>query len=103
MIGRMKRLEEINPPVNECVRAVCDLLSDVLTAGWNKIMLRAIVYSVRSLGTDVLVEIVRKAIKILTCCDMCLGALYFPIPHNGQVQRIGFARPSSGVLPSPDA
>ena len=32
VMGRMKRLEEINPPVNECVRAECDLLSDVLTA-----------------------------------------------------------------------
>ena len=31
VIGRLKRLEEINPPVEECVRAVCDLLSDVLT------------------------------------------------------------------------
>ena len=33
---RLKRLEEINPPVTECVRAVCDLLSDAVAAGWNK-------------------------------------------------------------------
>ena len=65
VIGRMKRLEEINPPVNACVRAVCDLLSDVLAAGWNKKVLRAIGYSVRSLGTDLLVETLRKTVKVM--------------------------------------
>ena len=64
VIGRLKRLEEINPPVNECVRAVCGLLSDVLTPAWSKKVLRAIGYSVRSLGTDVLVETLRKAVKV---------------------------------------
>ena len=36
VVGRMKRLQEINPPLNECVRAVCDLLSGVLTVGRSK-------------------------------------------------------------------
>ena len=59
VIGRMKRLQEI-----ECVRAVCDLLSDVLAAGWSEKVLRAIGYSVR-LGTDLLVETLTKAVKIM--------------------------------------
>ena len=29
VIGRMERLEEIIPPMSECLRAVCDLMSDV--------------------------------------------------------------------------
>ena len=40
VIGRLKRLEEIN------VRAVCDFLSDAVAASWNKKVLRAIEYSV---------------------------------------------------------
>ena len=32
VIGRMKRLGEVNPPVYECVRVVCDLFCDVLTS-----------------------------------------------------------------------
>ena len=65
VVGRMMRLEEINPPVNDCVRAVCDLLSDALAAGWNKKVLWAIGYSVRSFGTDLLVETLRKAVKVM--------------------------------------
>ena len=65
VIGRLKRLDEVSPPVEECVRAVCDLLSDAVAAGWNKKVLRAIGYSVRSLGTDLLIEILRKAVKVM--------------------------------------
>ena len=65
MIGRLKRLEEINSPVEGCARAVCDLLSDAVAAGWDKKVLRAIGYSVRSLGTDLLVETLRKAVKVM--------------------------------------
>ena len=65
VIGRLKRLDEIRPPVEECVRAVCDLLRDAVAAGWNKKVLRAIGYSVRSLGTDLLVETLRKAVKVM--------------------------------------
>ena len=32
VIGRLKRLDEISPPVEECVRAACDLLSDTFAA-----------------------------------------------------------------------
>ena len=39
---------KINPSMSGCVRAVCGLMSDVLTAGWNKKVLRATGYSVRS-------------------------------------------------------
>ena len=53
----MKRLEEINPPLEECVRTMCELFSDVLTAGWNRKMLRATGYSLRSMGKDSLVEV----------------------------------------------
>ena len=65
MIRSLKRLEEINPPVEECVRAICDLLSDAVAASWNKKVLRAIGYSVRSSGTDLLVETLRKAVKVM--------------------------------------
>ena len=65
VIGRLRRLDEISPPVEERVRAVYDLLSDAVAAGWNKKVLRAIGYSVRSLGTDLLVEALRKAVKVM--------------------------------------
>ena len=42
VIGRMKRLEEIKPRMSECVRVVCDLMSDVLKANGKKKVLRAI-------------------------------------------------------------
>ena len=57
VIGRTKRPEEINLPMSECVRKVCDLMSDVLTDGWNKKVLRATGYSVRSAGNDDFVSI----------------------------------------------
>ena len=67
VIGRMERLEEIIPPMSECLRAVCDLMSDVLTTDWNKKVLRAIGYSMRSVGKDELVLILSQAVEILTC------------------------------------
>ena len=51
--------------MEECVRAVCDLLGGAVAAGWNKKVLRAIGYSVRSLGADLLVETLRKAVKVM--------------------------------------
>ena len=51
---------------SECVRVVRALMS-VLTAGWNKKVLRAIGYSVRSVSKDELIHGLRQTIKTLTC------------------------------------
>ena len=97
VIGRLKRLEEINPPSEECVRAVCDLLSDAVAASWNKRVLRAIGYSVRSLGTDMLVEFLRKAVKVMINRIPSLMSQISLFPNSSQAQCSGFARPASGM------
>ena len=97
VIGRLKRLEEINPPSEECVRAVCDLLSDAVAAGWNKRVLRAIGYSVRSLGTDMLVKFLRKAVKVMINRIPSLMSQISLFPNISQAQYSGFARPASGM------
>ena len=56
-------MEEINLPVSECVRVFCALMSDVLTAGWNEKVLRAIGYSVRYVSNDELIRVLRQTIK----------------------------------------
>ena len=94
MIGRLKRLEEINGPVEECVRAVCDLLSDAVAAGRNKKVLRAIGCSVRLLGTDLLVETLRKAVKIKS--NPVLDVSVFPFSGYVTSTTQSVARPASG-------
>ena len=65
-------------------------MSDVLTVGWNKKVLRAIGYSVRSVCEDELVRILRKTIKTLICCStMGLRVLVKHIGHpSGDVPSL---------------
>ena len=83
--------------MNECVRAVCDLLSDVLTVGWNKKGLGQFGYSVRSLCEDVLVEIVWKdqGLDKVSYVLKFSGALFFrsfTMDECNEVSLQGFLR-----------